>query len=733
MRVTPAVLFLGLLSAGCSDPLGPNPGALRIDLSVVGVDGNPAGYDFTVDGRHPTTLQGPGSTTISIGAGRHSVALAGLASNCSATSPEVQEAMVSPSDTATVAFAVECRAATGVLEVSAAATGADFDPDGYFVSLDGATVRGLWPGGIVRYVGVPEGLHTLALSGLAPNCTVSGPNPQTDVPVTAGGLARDTARASFDIACADTTGTVRVITSTTGPSLDPDGFLVTVAPGLVIPRRVLPNDTLVVGRVRPGAVSVALGDIALNCLSTTQNPKSAPVTRGDTTDFRFDVTCTTPGTVRVTAPTTGQDPDSSYLVIVDGGTPFPLASTGQLSLDLAPGSRSIELSDIARNCTVNGSNPVVVNVTGGVTTDVPFDVACTPIPRTGVDIIITTTGANLDTGYTLEICDYYCGYWYGSYFKGPVQANDLRQLDLPDGYYYFQVTDVAGNCAGPTTGSFIVRQDQVTTVHLDFTCGALTTVRLVASTTGQIPTTSYWVKVDNGSFTIPLAPNGSALFDLISGSHTFTLFGLPLGCAVSGANPLTVDLAAATVTDVAFSVNCTAPGTLNVSASTGGTDLDPYYSVWVDSTWAASLNGSSTASVTLAAGSHTVQLADVESNCTVTSPNPATVTVPSGGNASLVFAVFCNPMPVLRVTVSTTGSNAPVSYRVGADPDYYYGYSYATTVGSNGTASLKLPAGVHYVTLYQVPLNCNMTSPNNVAVTVPAGTTTDVAFSVACQ
>jgi len=734
MRVISAVLFVGLVSAGCSDPLGSGPGALRIDLAVTGVDGDPDGYTFTVDGRHPTVLQGPGSTTLSLGPGRHTVALGQLTANCSATSPEAQEAVVSPSDTALVAFAVECRAATGILEVTAATTGFDVDPDGYFVSLDGGTARGLWRGGLVRYAGVPAGLHSVSLTGLAPNCTVSGPNPRTDVQMTVGGLVRDTARVSFDVVCADTTGAVRVITSTTGSSLDPDGFLVTVAPGLVVPQRVLLNDTIVVGRIRAGAVSVGLGDIALNCLSTTQNPKSVPVTRGDTTDVRFDVSCASPGTVRVTAPTTGQDPDSSYLLVVDGGTPIPLASGGQVSLDLAPGNRSLELKDIARNCAVNGSNPVVVNVTAGVTTDVTFDVTCTPLPRTGVDIIITTTGTNIDTGYFLTICDYYCYYWgYSYYWQGAVQSNDLRQVDLPAGYYYFTLTDVAGNCMGPTTGSFIVQQDQITTVQLDFTCGALTTVRLVATTTGQIPTTSYWVQVDNGSFTIPLAPNGSALFDLISGSHTFTLNGLPLGCIVSGSNPLTVTLPPGTVTDVAFSVNCTPPGTLSVSASTGGSDLDPYYGVLVDGTWVGSLQNSSTASVQLAAGSHSVLLTDVASNCTVTSPNPAAVTVPSGGTASLVFAVFCDPNPVLRVTVSTTGSNVPVSFRVGVDYDYYYGFVYSTGIGSNGVASLKVPPGDHLVSLYQVPLNCNVTSPNNFMVTVPSGTTKDVAFTVVCQ
>jgi hypothetical protein len=733
MRVTPVVLLLGLLSAGCSDPLGPNPGALRISLSVVGIDEDPDGYEFTVDGRHPTLLRVPGSTTLTISAGRHTVALGELASNCAPISATVQEAMVSPSDTASVAFAVECRAVTSVVEVATVTTGSDVDPNGYYVSLDGGAGRSIWSSGVIHYIGVAEGLHDLALSDLAPNCTVSGPNPRTGIQVATGGLVRDTVHVTFDVACAPTTGAVRIITSTSGTSPDPDGFLVAVAPGMVIPQRLLPNDTLVVGQIPPGAVSVGIGDIALNCSYSGPNPVTWQVTFGVTTEVRFDVVCVTPGIVRVSAPTSGQDLDSSYLVTVDGGNPITLPSNGLVSLDLAPGSRSIELTDIAVNCAVSGSNPVIVNVIAGITTNISFDVICTPKPRTGVEFTITTSGTDLDTGYELTICADYC-YWAPSW-QGVVLANEVVQVDLPPGGYEFDLSDVAGNCTGPTLGNFAVQQGQVTTVRLDFTCGARTTVRFTAPTTGQIPSGPFYVRTDNGNTTptAALLPNGSLLLDLAEGSHSFYLFGLPLGCAVLGSNPVTVNLPAATVTDVIFSVNCTAPGTLFVSASTGGTDPDPYYNVEVDGNWVFWLNNGSIGNVRLTGGSHSVLLTDVDGNCTVTSPNPATVSVPSGGTASLVFTVSCNPYPVLRITVSTTGTNLPATYLVGVDDDYYGYLLYSAIIGSNGVASLSVPPGNHTVSLDQVPLNCSVTSPNNIAVTVPMGTTTDVAFSVVCQ
>ena len=97
------------------------------------------------------------------------------------------------------------------------------------------------------------------------------------------------------------------------------------------------------------------------------------------------------------------------------------------------------------------------------------------------------------------------------------------------------------------------------------------------------------------------------------------------------------------------------------------------------------------------------------------------------------FSVTCVANPVLRVTVTTTGTGIPANYWVGVDYDYYYGYVYAASIPSNGTTSFSLEYGTHLVSLYQVPLNCSVTSPNNVAVNVPAGSTTNLAFTVVCH
>src|SRR5256886_14289469 len=80
--------------------------------------------------------------------------------------------------------------------------------------------------GTVTFTGVAAGSHTVALSGIAGNCSVTNANPQT-VTVTAGA----TTGAPFSLSCAPTgsgSGNLTIETSTTGSNLDADGYSLTV-------------------------------------------------------------------------------------------------------------------------------------------------------------------------------------------------------------------------------------------------------------------------------------------------------------------------------------------------------------------------------------------------------------------------------------------------------------------------------------------------------------------------
>jgi len=87
------------------------------------------------------------------------------------------------------------------------------------------------------------------------------------------------------------------------------------------------------------------------------------------------------------------------------------------------------------------------------------------------------------------------------------------------------------------------------------------------------------------------------------------------------------------------------PGNLTVTASTTGLSLSLNgYTITVDGTTSQQIPANGSVSFTrLVAGSHSVSLSGASVNCSVSSANPQTVTVPSGGTATSTFAVSCVP------------------------------------------------------------------------------------------
>lgn len=84
----------------------------------------------------------------------------------------------------------------GNLTVTTTTTGSSLDPDGYWVTVDGSNGRSTPINGSITYTGLAAGSHTLVLSDVAANCTVSGGTSRT-VDVPSGG----TASASFAVTC----------------------------------------------------------------------------------------------------------------------------------------------------------------------------------------------------------------------------------------------------------------------------------------------------------------------------------------------------------------------------------------------------------------------------------------------------------------------------------------------------------------------------------------------------
>jgi hypothetical protein len=94
---------------------------------------------------------------------------------------------------------------------------------------------------------------------------------------------------------------------------------------------------------------------------------------------------------------------------------------------------------------------------------------------------------------------------------------------------------------------------------------------------------------------------------------------------------------------VDYSVTCTTPpGNLTVTTSTSGSSLPSGYTVSVDGSQGQSIGINNSLTFTnLSAGSHTVVLSNVPANCTVSGGASRTVSVPSGGTATVDYSVPC--------------------------------------------------------------------------------------------
>ena len=146
--------------------------------------------------------------------------------------------------------------------------------------------------------------------------------------------------------------------------------------------------------------------------------------------------------------------------------------------------------------------------------------------------------------------------------------------------------------------------------------------------------------------------NGSTTFTgLTAGSHTVVLSGIANNCTVSGGTSRTVNVPAGGTGTASFSVSCPTPppptGDLTVNTSTSGGTPDPdgyTVSVTGGGSQAIGINGSVTFSG-LAAGSHTVTLGGIASNCTVSGGTSQTVNVPTGGTGTASFSVSCPTPP----------------------------------------------------------------------------------------
>ncbi len=252
---------------------GASSGTIAVTTTTSGTGSDPDGFSLTLDGADRGSIGVNATANLAgITTGAHLVGLTGLAANCQISDDNPRSVTVTPGQAAEVSFAVICASPapnSGTLQITTTTGGANLDPDGYSVSVEGAAAsQPIAVNATLSIVNVSVGPHAVQLLGLATNCTVAGANPrQATVP--AGG----TVTMAFEITCVPPpagTGRVQITTATTGSSIDPDGYTVTLDGGNA--QAITVNDTLTFDNLAPGPHSVQLSGMAAKLHGVGRQP-----------------------------------------------------------------------------------------------------------------------------------------------------------------------------------------------------------------------------------------------------------------------------------------------------------------------------------------------------------------------------------------------------------------------------------------------------------------------------
>jgi hypothetical protein len=315
----------------------------------------------------------------------------------------------------------------------------------------------------------------------------------------------------------------------------------------------------------------------------------------------------------------------------------------------------------------------------------------------------------------------------------------LERAGLQPGDHTVFLGGVAANCSvADNPQTVTIKAGETATVQFAVTCTATSgSIVVTTTTTGDSPDPDGYSVILDGSDQGAITTTGQlTLTGLVLGSHVVGLTGLAGNCQVQGDNLRTVTVTPGGTATADYTISCTAPppgaGTLRISTTTTGNDPDAGgYTVSVDGGPTRPIGPNAVEAISnVAPGNHQVRLSDVSSNCRVQGANPRAATVPAGGSVDVGFSITCTPATgTVRVNLSTHGQPT--------DPNGYVatldGTGAGKNVGVNGSVRFDdVPVGSHTIGLGDIASNCSADAPSK-TVSVTAGTTSDVSFTVTCS
>lgn len=201
------------------------------------------------------------------------------------------------------------------------------------------------------------------------------------------------------------------------------------------------------------------------------------------------------GSIALSTSTTGAplDPDG-YSVMVDGTEVRAVGiNTVTLLTDLAEGAHDVELTGVASDCEVQGSNPRSVTVTAGDTASTAFAVSCSLPITSAIAVVITTTGPVIDLDGYIATVD-------GTDTQS-VGVNDSTVFaDLAEGDHGVDLTGVTSDCVvqGPNPRTVNVAPGDTAATAFAVDC-SLAQLNQIVFTSGRSGNTDIYVMNADGS------------------------------------------------------------------------------------------------------------------------------------------------------------------------------------------------------------------------------------------
>lgn len=423
-----------VIACDCDDynTLVEDPATVLVNVVTGGQD-LPTSYLLTAqssDGslQESLTVNVNGSTTLSdvlVGI-TVTVTLAQIPANCSVTGQNPQTLTTLAGQQSTVSFQVTCSPLVGGIQVSTTTTGTRLDPDGYTVAA-GTQTGSVGVNDSYTFSALAVGSHSVELTGVDANCVVEGENPR-DITV----AYDQTAQTTFQITCPVD---VTVSAPTTGTVLDTDGFTVRVDGADL---GTVDTGASEVFGLMPGSRSIELTGLHPGCSVVGDNPQTVTVPTSSPVTVTFQVTCPVMLTVTTATSGTAQDPDG-YDLVIDQGTPTDIAINDTKQFVLQPGNHTVQLTDVAETCVVNGNNPRTVNLPTDADAQTDFTINCSGGTTGTLYVQTMTTGWDLPNsfGVSVEEVD-----------QGTILANGMAFLeDIEAGVRAVELTNVPANCS----------------------------------------------------------------------------------------------------------------------------------------------------------------------------------------------------------------------------------------------------------------------------------------------